>query len=146
MSMIQEFRTFALRGNVVDLAIGVIIGAAFSRIVDSLVGDVFMPIIGAVTGGLDFSNYFLPLASTVTAESLVEAKKQGAVLAFGNFVTVAINFIIIAMVLFFVVKAINRLRRQEDSKVAAEPATPDVPADVKLLSEIRDLLAARSQP
>lgn len=146
MSMIQEFRTFALRGNVVDLAIGVIIGAAFSRIVDSLVGDVFMPIIGAVTGGLDFSNYFLPLASTVTAESLVEAKKQGAVLAFGNFVTVAINFLIIAMVLFFVVKAINRLRRQEDSKVAAEPAKPEVPADVKLLSEIRDLLAARPQP
>ena len=95
-----EFKKFALRGNVVDLAIGVIIGAAFSGIVNSLVGDIIMPIIGAISGGLDFSNYFAPLSSKVTATTLVEAKKQGAVLAWGNFLTIMINFIIIAFVLF----------------------------------------------
>src|ERR671924_1942696 len=101
-SMLREFREFAIRGNVVDLAIGVIIGAAFNGIVQSLVGDVFMPLIGAVTGGLDFSNYFVGLSSKVTADNLVEAKRQGAVLAWGNFITVAINFIIVAWVLFLV--------------------------------------------
>ena len=90
--MLDEFKKFALRGNVVDLAIGVIIGAAFGKIVDSMVGDIFMPLIGAVTGGLDFSNYFLPLSKSVTATALVDAKKQGAVLAWGNFLTIAINF------------------------------------------------------
>src|SRR5215831_19756709 len=98
--MIEEFKKFALRGNVVDLAIGVIIGAAFGAIVNSLVADILMPIIGAVTGGLDFSNYFIPLSSRVTADSLAEAKKQGAVFAWGNFITLTINFIIIAFVLF----------------------------------------------
>src|SRR5439155_19690405 len=97
--MLKEFREFALRGSVVDLAIGVIIGAAFGKIVESLVGDIFMPIIGAI-GGLDFSNYFISLSKSVTASSLAEAKKQGAVLAWGNFVTIAINFIIIAIPLF----------------------------------------------
>ena len=90
--MLEEFKKFALRGNVVDLAIGVMIGAAFGAIVNSLVGDVFTPLIGAVTGGLDFSNHFIPLSSRVTATSLAEAKKQGAVLAWGSFVTVVINF------------------------------------------------------
>lgn len=137
--MLNEFKKFALRGNVVDLAIGVIIGAAFSRIVDSIVGDIFTPIIGAVTGGLDFSNYFIPLADTVTAPSLVEAKKQGAVLAWGNFITVTINFLIVALILFFVVRAMNRLRRTEDDKAGTKKA-PELPADVKLLSEIRDIL------
>ena len=99
--MMGEFRQFAMKGNVVDLAVGVIIGAAFGRIVDSVVGDIFMPVIGAITGGLDFSNYFIPLSSAVTADSLVEAKKQGAVLAWGHFITIAINFLIIAGVLFF---------------------------------------------
>jgi large conductance mechanosensitive channel len=98
--MLEEFKKFALRGNVVDLAIGVIIGAAFGSIVSSLVGDIIMPLIGAITGGLDFTNYFVPLSSKVTAATLVEAKKQGAVLAYGSFLTVTLNFIIIAFVLF----------------------------------------------
>jgi large conductance mechanosensitive channel len=142
--MLEEFKKFALRGNVVDLAIGVIIGAAFGKIVDSIVGDVFMPVVGAVTGGLDFSNYFVPLSESVTAQSLAEAKRQGAVLAWGNFLTITINFVIIAWILFLVVKAMNSLRRQEDAKVDAQKA-PEVPADVKLLAEIRDLLAARQE-
>jgi large conductance mechanosensitive channel len=136
--MLEEFKKFALRGNVVDLAIGVIIGAAFGKIVDSLVGDVFMPVIGAVSGGLDFSNYFLPLSGNVTAGSLADAKKQGAVLAWGNFITVAINFIIIAFVLFLVVKGINRVRRQE-----AEKPSPAPPRQEVLLEEIRDILAKK---
>jgi large conductance mechanosensitive channel len=120
---------------VVDLAVGVIIGAAFNGIVQSLVGDIFMPVIGAVTGGLDFSNYFVGLSSKVSADTLVEAKKQGAVLAWGNFITVAINFLIVAWVLFLVVKGINRLRRQEAEKPAAAATRQEV-----LLTEIRDLL------
>jgi large conductance mechanosensitive channel len=137
--MLKEFREFAMKGNVVDLAIGVIIGVAFGRIVDSLVGDIFMPVIGAVTGGLDFSNYFVALSSKVTADSLAEAKKQGAVLGWGNFLTIVINFVIIAFVLFLVVKGMNRLRRQEEKK----PAEPAKPSEVQLLTEIRDLLKAR---
>ena len=140
--MLEEFKKFALRGNVVDLAIGVIIGAAFGRIVDSIVGDLFMPIIGAVTGGLDFTNYFIPLSGEVTASALDEARRQGAVVAWGSFVTVTINFLIIAWILFLVVKGMNRMRRREDEKVDAA-AAPEIPADVKLLAEIRDLLAAR---
>lgn len=136
--MLQEFREFALRGNVIDLAIGVIIGVAFNNIVNSVVADLFMPIIGAVTGGLDFSNYFIGLSSAVTAESLEEARKQGAVFAWGNFLTVAINFLIIAWVLFLVVKLINRLKRQEAAK---EPPTPK---EEVLLTEIRDILKARN--
>jgi large conductance mechanosensitive channel len=134
--MLEEFKKFALKGNVVDLAIGVVIGAAFGRIVDSLVGDIFMPIIGAITGGLDFSNYFVRLSSSVNADSLAEAKKQGAVLAWGNFVTIAINFTIIAGALFLVVKLINQLRQQEAEKPTAPPARQEV-----LLEEIRDILA-----
>jgi len=138
--MLKEFREFAMKGNVVDLAIGVIIGAAFGKIVESLVGDIFMPIIGAVTGGLDFSNYFLPLSKAVSANSLAEAKKQGAVIAWGNFFTVAINFVIIAWVLFLLVKAINQLKRRDEAKPAAPPAPP---RQEVLLTEIRDLLAKR---
>jgi large conductance mechanosensitive channel len=138
--MWNEFKQFALRGNVVDLAIGIIIGAAFGRIVDSLVGDIFMPIIGAATGGLDFSNYFTTLSGNVTAASLEEAKKQGAVLGWGNFITVAINFVIIAWILFLLVKGMNRLRRTEDAKTGTADKPPEVPADVKLLTEIRDLM------
>jgi large conductance mechanosensitive channel len=138
--MWNEFKQFALRGNVVDLAIGIIIGAAFGRIVDSLVGDVFMPIVGAITGGLDFSNYFTALSGNVTATALNEAKNQGAVLAWGNFITVAINFVIIAWILFLLVKGMNRLRRTEDAKTGTAEKPPEIPADVKLLTEIRDLL------
>lgn len=117
--MVDEFKKFALRGNAVDLAIGVIIGAAFGAIVNSLVGDVLSPIIGALTGGFDFSNYFLRLSSKVTADSLVEAKKQGAVLAWGNFVTIVINFIIIAWILFLVVKLMNRMLQSEPANAPA---------------------------
>jgi large conductance mechanosensitive channel len=138
--MWNEFKQFALRGNVVDLAIGIIIGAAFSKIVDSLVGDIFMPIIGAITGGLDFSNYFTPLAESVTATGLAEAKNQGAVLAWGSFITAAINFIIIAWILFLLVKGMNRLRRTEDAKTGTADKPAELPADVKLLTEIRDLM------
>jgi large conductance mechanosensitive channel len=140
MSIVQEFREFAVKGNVVDLAIGVVIGAAFGKIVESLVGDIIMPIIGAITGGLDFSNYYFGLSSAVTATSLEEAKKQGAVFAWGNFLTVAINFAIIAAALFFVVKLINRIKRQEAAKPTA-PAAP--PKQEVLLQEIRDLLAKK---
>jgi large conductance mechanosensitive channel len=136
--MLQEFREFAVKGNVVDLAIGVIIGVAFGKIVESVVGDLFLPMIGAVTGGLDFSNYFVGLSSSITADSLEEAKKQGAVFAWGNFLTVALNFLIVAWVLFMVVKLINRLKRQDAAK---EPPAP--PKQELLLAEIRDLLKAR---
>jgi large conductance mechanosensitive channel len=132
--MLEEFKKFALRGNVVDLAVGIIIGAAFGAVVQSLVGDIFMPLIGAATGGLDFSNHFIPLSSKVTADSLVEAKKQGAVLGWGNFLTLIINFIIIAFALFLVIRLMNRLSHAE----AAKPAPPT--KQEQLLAEIRDLL------
>src|SRR5271170_4866832 len=134
--MLQEFRAFSMRGNVIDLAIGVIIGAAFGRIVDSLVNDIIMPIIGSITGGLDFSNYFVGLSHNVTAANLADAKKQGAVFAFGNFLTVVVNFIIIAFVLFLVVKAINTLMKQTPPPAAAPAPTK---SEV-LLTEIRDAL------
>src|SRR5580704_1468641 len=114
--MLEEFKKFAMRGNVVDLAVAVIIGAAFGAIVNSLVGDIIMPVIGAITGGLDFSNYFIPLSSKVTADSLAEAKKQGAVLAWGNFLTIIINFLIIAFVLFLAIKGLNQLQQKEAEK------------------------------
>ena len=140
MGMLSEFREFAVKGNVVDLAVGVIIGAAFGKIVESVVGDIFMPIIGAVTGGLDFSNYFVALSKSVTASSVVEAKKQGAVLAWGNFVTIVINFLIIAWVLFLVVRGLNRLMTKE----AEKPAKPaEAPRQEVLLQEIRDILASK---
>ena len=135
--MLSEFKKFALRGNVIDLAIGVIIGAAFGAIIQSLVGDIIMPVIGAVTGGLDFSNYFLPLSHQVTAGTLAEAKKQGAVVAWGDFLTVTLNFITIAFVLFLVIRAVNRLMRKE-----AENA-PALSKQEQLLTEIRDLLKSR---
>ncbi|UPK07295.1 large conductance mechanosensitive channel protein MscL [Bradyrhizobium sp. 170] len=133
--MLKEFREFAMKGNVVDLAVGVIIGAAFGAIVTSLVGDVIMPIIGAITGGLDFSNYFTPLAKSVTANNLADAKKQGAVLAWGSFLTLTLNFLIIAFVLFVVIRAMNKLKRKDE----AMPA-PKLTRQEELLTEIRDLL------
>ena len=135
--MWQEFRSFAFKGNAFDLAIGVIIGLAFSRIVTSIVDDLIMPIIGAVFGGLDFSNYYLGLSSAVTATNLAAAKEQGAVFAYGNFITVLINFLIVAWILFMLVKAANKIRR-------SEPAPPPAPSTTdKLLTEIRDLLKTR---
>ena len=135
--MLEDFKKFAMRGNVVDLAIGVIIGAAFGAIVNSLVADVIMPLVGAVTGGLDFSNYFIPLSAKVTATSLAEAKKQGAVLAWGNFITLVINFIIIAWVLFLIIRGMGKLIKKEEAK-----PTPPTKSE-ELLTEIRDLLKAR---
>jgi large conductance mechanosensitive channel len=136
--MLKEFREFAMKGNVVDLAVGVIIGAAFGAIVTSLVGDIIMPIIGSITGGLDFSNYFTGLSKAVTAGNLADAKKQGAVLAWGNFLTLTINFMIIAFVLFMVIRAMNTLKRKD---AAAAPAAPPKPTrEEELLTEIRDLL------
>lgn len=139
--MLEEFKSFIARGNVMDLAVGVIIGGAFGKIVSSLVDDIIMPIIGAVTGGIDFSNYFIRLSSAVTATNLVEAKKQGAVLAYGSFITVIIQFLILAWIIFLMVKGINSLRAKEEAKPSA-PAAP--PADVALLTEIRDLLKSRA--
>jgi large conductance mechanosensitive channel len=133
--MLEEFKKFAMRGNVVDLAVGVIIGAAFGAIVNSLVNDIIMPLIGAVTGGLDFSNYYLPLSSKVTAGALADAKKQGAVLAWGSFLTISLNFIIIAWVLFLCIKGINKMKAPE-----APPAPTGPSPEVQLLTEIRDAL------
>ncbi|MEN3110667.1 large conductance mechanosensitive channel protein MscL [Uliginosibacterium paludis] len=140
MSFISEFREFALKGNVVDLAVGVIIGGAFGKIVDSMVGDVIMPIVGAVVGKIDFSNLYVVLGSVPAgvANNLADLKKAGVpVLAWGNFVTIAINFAILAFVIFVMIKQINRLKRAEPAAPAAEPVTPE---DVLLLREIRDAL------
>ncbi len=138
MSFFSEFKEFAVKGNVVDLAVGVIIGGAFGKIVDSLVGDVIMPVVSKIFGGLDFSNYFIPLAGQ-TATTLVEAKKQGAVLAYGSFITVSLNFIILAFVIFLMIKQINKLKREPEAAPApAEP--PPTPEDIQLLREIRDSL------
>jgi large conductance mechanosensitive channel len=136
LHVLKEFREFAMKGSVVDLAVGVIIGAAFGAIVTSLVGDVIMPIIGSITGGLDFSNYFTPLSKAVSASNLVDAKKQGAVLAWGNFLTLTLNFIIIAFALFIVIRFMNTLKRKDE----AAPAPPKSTREVELLTEIRDLL------
>jgi large conductance mechanosensitive channel len=135
LRMLKEFREFAMKGNVVDLAVAVIIGAAFGAIVTSLVGDIIMPIIGAITGGLDFSNYFTALSKAVTAGNLADAKKQGAVLAWGNFLTLTINFIIIAFVLFMVIRLMNKLKRGDEAAPPPKPTRQE-----ELLTEIRDLL------
>lgn len=141
--MLDEFKKFALKGNVVDLAVGVVIGAAFGAIVSSMVADIIMPVVGAITGGLDFSNYFTGLAKTVTAGNLADAKKQGAVLAWGNFLTVTLNFAIVAFVLFMVIRLMNRMKAKEE---AAPSAPPKPTKDQELLSEIRDLLKKGGAP
>ena len=141
--MLQEFKKFAMRGNVVDLAVGVVIGASFGKIVGSLVDDIFMPIIGRIFGGLDFTNYFIGLNDAARAAPTYEAaKKAGATLGYGAFLTVAVNFIIIAWVLFLVIQAINRATRKEEA-AAAPPAPPKPSREEELLVEIRDLLATR---
>jgi large conductance mechanosensitive channel len=142
MGLMQEFKKFVMRGNVVDLAVGVIIGAAFGKIVSSLVDDMIMPPIGKLLGNMDFSNLYVPLSDKVTTGlALVEAKKLGPVLAWGNFLTIVINFIIVAFCIFMVVKAVNALQRKEEAKPAPPPG-PTV--DQKLLGEIRDLLKTRT--
>ena len=137
MSIAKEFKEFALKGNVVDLAVGVIIGGAFGKIVDSIVGDLIMPLVSRIFGGLDFSNYYIGLAGQAAGLTLVEAKKTGAVFAYGSFLTVAINFIILAFIIFLMVKQMNRMNRAEAPAAAAPAATPE---DVVLLREIRDSL------
>ena len=134
MSMASEFKEFALKGNVVDLAVGVIIGAAFGKIVDSIVNDLIMPLIGKVTGGLDFSNYYIGLNGQPAGLPLAEAKKAGAVFAYGNFITVLISFMILAFIIFMMIKQINRLKREDPAAAAPPPA----PEEVLLLREIRD--------
>ena len=134
MSFSSEFKEFALKSNVMDLAVGVIIGGAFGKIVASLTDDLIMPIVGKIFGGLDFSNYFIPLMGQA-ATNLVDAKKAGAVFAYGSFITVAINFVILAIIIFMMVKQMNRMKREAP---AASPAP--TPEDVVLLREIRDSL------
>jgi large conductance mechanosensitive channel len=137
MSIMQEFKAFAVKGNVVDLAVAVIIGGAFGKIVDSLVKDIIMPIVGKIFGGLDFSNYYIPLNHQATNLPLVEAQKAGAVFAYGNFITIAINFLILAFIIFQMVRILGKLKKEEP---AAPAATPE---DVLLLREIRDALKGR---
>lgn len=137
MSFSSEFKEFAMKGNVVDLAVGVIIGGAFGKIVDSLVGDIIMPVVGRIFGGLDFSNYFIPLAGQ-TATTLAEAKKAGAVLAYGNFITILINFVILAFIIFLMIRQMNRMKAEAPPAPPAAPPAP--PEDVVLLREIRDAL------
>lgn len=143
MSFAQEFKSFALKGNVMDLAVGVIIGAAFGKIIDSLVGDMIMPLVSLVFGGLDFANYYLPLAGQSALLPLAEAKKLGAVFAYGNFVTVALNFFILALVIFVMIRQINRLKKQNETQAAPE-ILPTTTEDVLLLREIRDSLKNKS--
>lgn len=139
--MMGEFKQFVLRGNVMDLAVGVIIGAAFGRIVDSLVQDIIMPPIGRLLGGLDFANYYIPLNGQATGLALVEAKKAGAVIAYGNFLTILLNFVILAFLIFQMVRMTNHLRQRVlPAEVAKAPATPE---DVVLLREIRDALTVK---
>jgi large conductance mechanosensitive channel len=140
MSITKEFKEFALKGNVVDLAVGVIIGGAFGKIVDSIVGDLIMPLVSRIFGGLDFSNYYISLAGQAAGMTLVEAKKAGAVFAYGSFITVAINFIILAFIIFMMVKQMNRMNRAEATAPAAPAAAAPTPEDILLLREIRDNL------
>lgn len=145
MSMASEFKEFALKGNVMDLAVGVIIGAAFGKIVDSLVGDIIMPIVGRIVGGLDFSNFFIKLADGPAGipQTLADLKKAGVpLLAYGNFITIAINFIILAFIIFLMVKQVNKLKKAAPPPPPAAPPAP--PEDVVLLTQIRDLLKSRS--
>ncbi|WP_353154208.1 large conductance mechanosensitive channel protein MscL [Herminiimonas fonticola] len=135
MGMMQEFKAFAVKGNVVDLAVAVIIGGAFGKIVDSLVQDIIMPIVGKIFGGLDFSNYYLPLNNQDISLTLVEAKKLGAVFAYGSFITILINFLILAFIIFQMVRILSKLKKSEPPAEAA--ATPE---EVVLLREIRDAL------
>jgi large conductance mechanosensitive channel len=137
MSIASEFKEFAVKGNVMDLAVGVIIGGAFGKIVDSVVNDLIMPLVSRVTGGLDFSSYYIGLNGQAAGLPLVEAKKAGAVFAYGNFVTVLIYFIILAFIIFMMIKQMNRLKKEAPPAPAAPPATPE---DVLLLRQIRDSL------
>ena len=135
MGVMQEFREFAVKGNAIDLAVGVIIGGAFGKIVDSIVGDLIMPLVSKLIGGLDFSSYYIPLAGQAAGLTLAEAKKGGAVFAYGNFITILVNFILLAFIIFMLVKQLNRLKKEEPAKAPEAPSE-----EVTLLREIRDSL------
>lgn len=137
MSIASEFKEFAVKGNVMDLAVGVIIGGAFGKIVDSVVNDLIMPLVSKVFGGLDFSNYYIALSGQAAGLALADAKKAGAVFAYGNFITVALNFVILAFIIFMMIKQMNKLKKAEAPAPAAPAATPE---DIVLLREIRDSL------
>ncbi len=141
MGIMQEFKSFAIKGNVIDLAVGVIIGGAFGKIVDSLVQDIIMPIVGKVVGGLDFSNYYIPLNDQAMNLTLAEAKKAGAVLAYGSFLTIALNFLLLAFIIFQMVRAINKARRSDPPPAPTQVPPPE---DIALLREIRDALVSKS--
>lgn len=143
MGVINEFKAFAIKGNVIDLAVGVIIGGAFSKIVDSLVQDIIMPVAGRIFGGLDFSNYYLPLNDQGTHLALIEAKKAGAVFAYGSFITILLNFLILAFIIFQMVKLLNKAKRTEAAEPAASAEPVPTPEDIILLREIRDALSKR---
>lgn len=140
--MFKEFKEFALKGNLVDMAVAFVMGAAFTKLSTSFIEDLVMPLIGKISGGADFSNNFIALSDAVTASSLVEAKKQGAVFAYGSFITIGLNFVIVAFVMFLVVKAINKAKSLAE-KSAPSPAPTEPTTEEKLLAEIRDLLKQR---
>lgn len=138
MSMLKEFKDFAMKGNVVDLAVAVIIGAAFGKIIDSMVGDIIMPLVGSLFGKLDFASFYLPLAGQDHTLTIEKAKELGAVLAYGNFITIALNFIIMAFTIFMMVRLLNKMKKAEPAPAPAAPAP--TPEDIVLLREIRDSL------
>lgn len=141
--MFKEFKEFALKGNLIDMAVAFVMGAAFTKLSTAFIEDLIMPIVGKISGGMDFTNKFFPLSDKVTAASLVEARKQGAVFAYGDFITIAINFVIVAFVMFLVVKSINKAKKLMEKEEAAAPA-PEPSAEEKLLAEIRDLLKQKA--
>ncbi len=143
--MFKEFKEFALKGNLIDMAVAFVMGAAFTKLSTAFIEDLIMPIIGKISGGMDYTNKFFGLSDAVVATNLVDAKKQGAVIAYGNFITIAINFFIVAFVMFLVVKAINKAKAIAIKQEAAAPAAPAEPtAEEKLLAEIRDLLKQKA--
>ena len=148
MSMLQEFKEFALKGNVVDLAVGIIIGAAFTVIVTSLVDDILMPPIGVLLGGIDFSDKYIQLTNRDQIFASLQAARDGgaAVIAYGNFINAVIKFVIVAFALFMVIKQMNNLKRMTERKVTEEAKAPEVPADIALLTEIRDALTHSGRP
>jgi len=137
--MFKEFKEFALKGNLIDMSVAFVMGAAFTKLSASFIEGLIMPLVGMLAGGMDFTNRFIPLSKSVTATNLVEAKKQGAVWAYGDFVTVALNFVIVAFVMFLVVNAINKAKALAEKPAAPAPP-PEPSAEEKLLAEIRDLL------
>lgn len=140
--MFKEFKEFALKGNLIDMAVAFVMGGAFTKLSTAFIEDLIMPLIGRISGGMDYTNKFFSLSDKVTATNLVEAKKQGAVLAYGNFITIGINFVIVAFVMFLVVKSINKAKTLTAKEAAAVPPEPS--AQEKILVEIRDLLKQKA--